>query len=300
MQLLKLYLSKDVVEKENQQYMFNLQQFDRKNQNSSFCRINRNYEPLRLVEQNNIDQGYDNGFAIDIEDIRNNDKKILSFLKEDLWATYSFKSLERKLGIHQQSLSRALKRLVDLNLIAKTPFGYKLNIKDVCLSTSILQDNQAEEDEYLLSKTKKSKKSKKRFNQLIQICIPIKSDIDVIVNHLVGRWFGDLRWHGLVKRETSFILQWDVINKYDENNTLFQINLNIVSEYIVIESNATSDQEKIKAISNANRIITEIIKTMRHTIQKEIILYDNNLIESSKKYPKEIQNIAKQVDEYKT
>ena len=37
------------------------------------------------------------------------------------------KLFERKLDIHQQSLSRALKRLLDLNLIEKTSSGLRVS-----------------------------------------------------------------------------------------------------------------------------------------------------------------------------
>lgn len=276
---------------DNLQYIFNLQQqFNNKDQLAYTNIINRNCKPL-LIFENNLDQGYDIGFAINIDNISNNDKNILSLLREDLESVYSFKALERKLDIHQQSLSRALKRLVYMDLVEKTLFGYKLNTKITFSLSSKIQSDQSleeEEEEYSSLKTKKAKRG---FHQLLQLCIPVTSNINAIVNHLVGKWFGDLRWLGLIKRETGFILQWAVINKHDENNNnLVQINLVIISEYIVIESNAISDQEKIKAMSNANRLITKLIKILQYDIHEEFTtIYENNLAESDDKYSKEIQ-----------
>ncbi len=289
MQILNLYSPKDMPKGNNLQSIFNLQQFNNKNQIAYTNIINRNCESLRIFKKN-LDQGYDNGVAINIDDISNNDKKILYLLKEDLESVYSFKALERKLDIHQQSLSRALKRLVYMDLVEKTLFGYKLNTKITFSLSSKIQSDQSleEEEEYSSLKTKKAKRG---FHQLLQLCIPVTSNINAIVNHLVGKWFGDLRWLGLIKRETGFILQWAVINKHDENNNnLVQINLVIISEYIVIESNAISDQEKIKAMSNANRLITKLIKILQYDIQEEFTtIYENNLAESDDKYSKEIQ-----------
>ncbi len=82
------------------------------------------------------------------------------------------------------------------------------------------------------------------------------------------KWFGDLRWFGLIKKETALILQWIAINKYNNDN-LFQINVNIVSEYIVIECNAVSDKEKIEAMLYSNRIVSEIMKTLQSNLQEE-------------------------------
>jgi DNA-binding transcriptional ArsR family regulator len=210
-------------------------------------------------------------------DSNNNEESSLLLLSEEEWSTYSFKALERKLGIHQQSLSRALKRLEYLNLVEKTPYGYKIKGKNIFPIISIIQNNQLEEQEEPLSfetTTTTTKKTKKRFNQLIQIRIPIKSNIDIIVNRLVGKWFGNLRWLGLVKKEAGFTLQWTAINRYtsssnSSNYNLFQINLNIVSEYIVIETDAISDKAKIDAMSYSNRLVEEITKILQSNIKEE-------------------------------
>ena len=124
----------------------------------------------------------DDKFTIAINDVRNNDKKILSLLRKEMWSTYSFKALQRKLNIHQQSLSRALKRLLDLNLIEKTSSGYKL------VEGSAYNFNQTLEDNFLNEELEidKSKKLRK-YKQLIQIYMPVKGNIEPIVDHLTGK-----------------------------------------------------------------------------------------------------------------
>ena len=86
-----------------------------------------------------------------------------------MWSTYSFKALERKLDIHQQSLSRALKRLLDLNLIEKTSSGYKLVEGSAYNFNQILEDNLLNE-ELEIDKSKKHRK----YRQLIQILYACK------------------------------------------------------------------------------------------------------------------------------
>src|SRR6476659_7102536 len=234
-----------------------------------------NHKPLQPLKYQHNDSNNNEESSVLFEDLRNNDKKILLLLSEEEWSTYSFKALERKLGIHQQSLSRALKRLEYLNLVEKTPYGYKIKGKNIFPIISIIQNKQMKEPEKPLSfETTTTKKTKKRFNQLIQIPIPIKSNIDIIVNRLVGKWFGNLRWLGLVKKEAGFTLQWTAINRYtsssnSSNYNLFQINLNIVSEYIVIETDAISDKAKIDAMSYSNRLVEEITKILQSNIKEE-------------------------------
>ena len=108
-------------------------------------------QPLQPLKYQFTDSDNTNESSISIDDLRNNDKKILVLLSEEVWSTYSFKALERKLDIHQQSLSRALKRLEYLNLIEKTPYGYKLKGKNNLPLTSIIQNNQSEVEEESLS-----------------------------------------------------------------------------------------------------------------------------------------------------
>ena len=200
-----------------------------------------------------------------INDIRNNDKKILSLLQKEMLATYSFKALERKLDIHQQSLSRALKRLLDLDLIEKTSSGYKLVERNMYNFNPILEDNLLNE-EIEIDKSKKHRK----YKQLIQIYMPVKSNIEPIVDNLAGKWFGNLRWFGLIKKETGFRLQWIAVDKHSSNK-IFQINVSILSEYIIVETDAVSDGEKVEAMHYSNRIIEEIIKILQENLIREVI-----------------------------
>ena len=224
------------------------------------------YDYLSLNSKQKTDPHIDDEeLTIAINDVRNNDKKVLSLLRKEMWSTYSFKALERKLDIHQQSLSRALKRLLDLNLIEKTSSGYKLVEGSVYNFNQILEDNLLNE-ELEIDKSKKLRK----YKQLIQIYMPVKGNIEPIVDHLTGKWFGILRWFGMIKKETGFRLQWIVVDKHS-NNKIFQINVNILSEYIIVESDAVSDSEKVEAMYYSNRIIEEIIKILQENLLEEVI-----------------------------
>lgn len=234
----------------------------------------------RIQDQTTKSETYDNYFSlyskhktdfhvdnykltIAINDVRNNDKKILSLLRKEMWSTYSFKALERKLDIHQQSLSRALKRLLDLNLIEKTSSGYKLVERNAHNLNPVLDDNLLNE-ELEIDKSKKNRK----YKQLIQIYMPVKGNIEPIVDHLTGKWFGNLRWFGLIKKETGFRLQWIVVDKYS-NNKIFQINVSVLSDYVIVESDAVSDNEKVEAMYYSNRIIEEIVKILKENLHEE-------------------------------
>ena len=56
----------------------------------------------------------DNSTDVSLDDFQTNDKKVLSLLNQDSDVNdnqYTFNGLVRKLGIHQQSLTRSLHRL---------------------------------------------------------------------------------------------------------------------------------------------------------------------------------------------
>ena len=99
--------------------------------------------------------------------------------------------------------------------------------------------------------------------------MPVKSNIEPIVDNLAGKWFGNLRWFGLIKKETGFRLQWIAVDKHSSNK-IFQINVSILSEYIIVETDAVSDGEKVEAMHYSNRIIEEIIKILQENLLEEL------------------------------
>lgn len=208
---------------------------------------------------NNIDDINRN--SLSTNDFHNNDTKILSFLNQETGANYSFKGLLRKLNLHQQSLSRALSRLEDLGLIEKSSLGYKLSKNGESIMTLSTKSNlekrvgALEEGE---EKEEEVEKKKNGYVQLLQTYVPIDIKSDEIVHALIGKWFNNLRWIGMIESETGeYMLQW-----INDNNT-FQIILRVISKYLIIETNANSDKEKVEAMIGSYRIFEQITKILR-------------------------------------
>jgi hypothetical protein len=158
---------------------------------------------------------------------------------------------------------------VELDFIEKSPAGYRLNEINASSILSLIENstiNLFSEEEFLLleEETRKSKKQK-RFNQLLQIYLPLKVDVKQVVDRITRKWFGNLRWLGLVKKDTGYRLEWVVKGKYEDDN-LFRINVSIVSEYIIVESDAESMSDKIEAMSYSNRLVGEIIRGLERDL----------------------------------
>ena len=194
----------------------------------------------------------DNSPDVSLDDFQVNDKKVLSLLNQDSDVNdnqYTFNGLVRKLGIHQQSLARSLHRLENAKLVKKTDYGYTLtkNLDSVLVKKSRI-------DLENLSKTISNQDS--QFEQIIQLYIPTTVKVEDVVNRLLGKWFGTLRWIGVVEGDGGFVLQWASNDKY-------HVNLKLVSRYAVVESDAVGAKNKSDATINAHRILEQITKLLK-------------------------------------
>ncbi len=178
--------------------------------------------------------------ALSAADFHNNDNKVLSALNE-AGSNYSFKGLMRKLNLHQQSLSRALHRLEEMGLVEKSQVGYRLS-KDGGAGISRVGQHSPKGREYM---------------QLLQSHIPLKVRAVEIVRQLVGKWFKNLRWIGMIESGTGYTLQWS------SDDGSFQINLRMISDYIVIETNAFAEKEKVDAMVGSYAIYQHITRAMQ-------------------------------------
>lgn len=191
--------------------------------------------------------------AISLDDFQENDKKVLSILNQDNDLSdnqYTFNGLARKLGMHQQSLSRSLHRLENSGLVEKSQAGYRPS-KSL---RSILVKRSRVDIENLSGKISKQHMP---FVQVLQLYIPTTVEVEEIVNNLVGKWFGNLRWIGVISGDGGYVLQW-------ANGDKFQVNLKIVSRYAIVESNAMGDKSKAEAMVSAYRIFEQITKIFQN------------------------------------
>jgi DNA-binding Lrp family transcriptional regulator len=190
--------------------------------------------------------------SVSLDDFQTNDKKVLSLLNQDGNVTdnqYTFNGLVRKLGIHQQSLARSLHRLENAGLVQKTDYGYKLakNLDSILAKKSRID---------LENLSKIISVSSAQFEQIIQLYIPTTVKVEAVVNKLLGKWFGTLRWIGIIEGDGGYVLQWTSNDKY-------HVNLKLVSRYAIVESNAIGDKNKSEATINAHRILEQITKLLK-------------------------------------
>jgi DNA-binding HxlR family transcriptional regulator len=202
-----------------------------------------------LVEEDDNSQD-----SLSATDFHNNDNKILGLLNEN-GSNYSFKGLMRKLNLHQQSLSRALRRLEEMELVEKSPVGYRLS-KAGATALSRIE---------LLQQQHQHKPKGREYMQLLQTSIPLNIKASEVMRYLIGRWFKNLRWIGMIRSDTGYTLQWT------SDDGAFQINLRLIADYIVIETNASTEKEKVQAMVGSYTIYEQIIKVMQSTLDAYVL-----------------------------
>ena len=193
--------------------------------------------------------------SLSATDFHNNDNKILALLNED-GSNYSFKGLMRKLNLHQQSLSRALRRLEEMELVEKSPVGYRLSKAGATAMSRI---------ELLQQQQQQHKPKGREYMQLLQTYIPLNVKASEVMRNLIGRWFKNLRWVGMIRSDTGYTLQWT------SDDGAFQINLRLIADYIVIETNASTEKEKVQAMVGSYTIYEQITKVMQSRLDAYVL-----------------------------
>ena len=200
-----------------------------------------------------VEEDGDSQQSLSATDFHNNDNKILALLNED-GSDYSFKGLMRKLSLHQQSLSRALRRLEEMELVEKSPVGYRLSKAG---ATAISRIGLLQQQQH--------KPKGREYMQLLQTYIPLNVKASEVMRHLIGKWFKNLRWIGMIRSDTGYTLQWT------SDDGAFQINLRLIADYIVIETNASTEKEKVQAMVGSYTIYEQITKVMQSRLNAYVL-----------------------------
>lgn len=120
-------------------------------------------------------------------DLRKEEEEVLKTLSTVVDGDVSFTGMRRVLGMHQEKLSRILKRLERHGLINKTEHGYKLSGK----ARHIISKNRTEPAHVLVD---------------VQV-----EDVGLVLAGVValrGRWVDNMRWMGYSVEDDSHTLRW--------------------------------------------------------------------------------------------
>jgi hypothetical protein len=118
------------------------------------------------------------------------DTNVLNLISDEGLTRFTFDGLKRRLGAHPETLSRALSRLEDQDIIEKQIDGYRVASK----ARKFLGSH----------KLKVSEPSVPVLQTLLPPDVPVKD----VVSDLAGKWFGALRWFGYARTSDGTTLKW--------------------------------------------------------------------------------------------
>jgi hypothetical protein len=113
------------------------------------------------------------------------DDRVLTALQE-LHGRIAFNGLRRALGAHPESLSRALHRLEREGLVDRSTGGYR----------SLVGPPEADPT------------SATPLRPIAHVRVPDGTSPDSVLGRLSGRWFGTLRWVGVIDRPSQRLFAW--------------------------------------------------------------------------------------------
>src|SRR5256885_11985992 len=144
----------------------------------------------------------------------------MNMLSSENDATYSFQGMKRRLGLHQEKLTRILKRLEDDNLVLKTDEGYKV-----------------------LHHSRKTTRHLDEGEPVIRGQLPPGIDPNLLTSKLKGRWFKNFRWLGYSSSGSGQSLYWIT------EDGRFQLVVRLAPAEILVWSQPTNDDETHSSIA---------------------------------------------------
>lgn len=130
----------------------------------------------------------------DPERLPDHDRDVLRLLGEEAPAEVTFQGIRRRLGLHQESLVRALRRLEEEELIARTEEGYRIRSQGLALARVGGPAGDA------------------TAVPLLRTVLPGREAARRASESLRQRWFGNLRWYGQSEDDAGETLSWTTVD----------------------------------------------------------------------------------------
>lgn len=174
-------------------------------------------------------------------DLRTGDWQVLDAFHDQ--SNLAFQGLKRKLGMHQETLSRALHRLEDDQLVERTEDGYRLTQRgSKIINVPIRGETKG--------------------NKILETQLPTDIPASEVISRLKYSWFSSLRWLGHSENGEETILTWVT----EDGGT--QVRAHFKGSNLMIEIASDSDKSNF-AIKSAHELIARIIREYKLIMEHE-------------------------------
>lgn len=175
-----------------------------------------------------------------------NDLEILHAIGDDIDVReLSFQGIRRKLGLHQETLSRALHRLQRDGYVERLEHAYKVSLKgmNTILSGHHQSTAKAAPGPYSVV--------------LLNAILPNDLNVQKLIDSLSFRWFGNLRWLGSTMSAESATLSWIT------NETGLKISMRIRDNAVAIETYPRDSASIAEATRSTYDLFDHISRALR-------------------------------------
>jgi DNA-binding Lrp family transcriptional regulator len=166
------------------------------------------------------------------------DARVLTTL-QGLSGRLAFSGLRRVLGTHPESLSRSLRRLEREGLVERVEGGYRA----------------------LARPPEVDARSDRGLRSIAEIDLPPGTVPQTFLGKLAGRWFGTLRWVGLLERPEGELLAW--ARREGGGLVLLGLQRGVLRVYVPA---ARPDDDPAEAEEAAYELLYHAVEALRPTV----------------------------------
>ena len=175
-------------------------------------------------------------------DLDEREIEVLKLLSSEQNAHFSFQGLRRRLGLHQETLTRTLKRLEDARAIERSPDGYTLRKPGNSFSFTV-------------------RTNPPNSKPVVEAYLPAQVDVTVLFQRLRGRWFGNFRWLGYSHDGNLLSMSWIS----DDGHMELQAKIN--SDKITIGADMHGGNNESERMAAAYQLFDHIAKIAEEMVQ---------------------------------
>jgi DNA-binding transcriptional ArsR family regulator len=175
-------------------------------------------------------------------DLDGREIEVLKLLSSEQNAHFSFQGLRRRLGLHQETLTRTLKRLEDANAIERSSDGYTLRKPSNSFGFTV-------------------RTNPPNPKPIVEAYLPAQVDVTVLFQRLRGRWFGNFRWLGYSHDGNLLSMSWIS----DDGRMELQAKIN--SDKIRIGAETHGNYNESEQMAAAYQLFDHITKIAEEMVQ---------------------------------
>ncbi len=192
----------------------------------------------------------DGPFSLTSNGMNPRDTEVIRLIEQEELTSFTFEGLKRRTGAHPETLSRALDRLEEGDVVEKADEGYRLTSK----ARQWLSVHPAYGTE--------------RRMVLVRTMLPPSVTASELFSALRGRWFGRLRWLGYSDTLSETVLKWVTADGR------VQLDAKVVEGEMTIEGVLLKGDDAAEAVRASHELVAFLSRSYARPRPRQRLLFD--------------------------